>query len=99
MNIEPARLENVMKMFSKSTPRYAVTIGLAAATLAASIGIADAQNRRPPRDQFYGAYTNPAPQTAPSRWDRARFDRSGTRGREGLGASPMHPEGPGNVSD
>ncbi len=30
--------------------------------------------------------------------DRARYDWSGTRGRMGLGASPYHPEGPGNVS-
>ncbi len=29
--------------------------------------------------------------------DRAAYDCSGTRGRIGLGASPMHPEGPGNV--
>jgi hypothetical protein len=88
-----------MKMSSKNTPRHAVMIGFAAATLAASIGIAGAQESRRPPHQFYGAYTNPAPQAAPSRWDRARFDRSGTRGREGLGASPLHPEGPGNVSD
>ncbi|WP_026605746.1 hypothetical protein [Methylocapsa acidiphila] len=30
--------------------------------------------------------------------DRANYDWSGTRGRMGLGASPMHPEGPGNFS-
>lgn len=30
--------------------------------------------------------------------DRTEFDRSGTRGRLGLGVSPFHPEGPGNVS-
>jgi hypothetical protein len=89
-----------MKMFSKSTPHHTVMIGLAVAALAASIGVAGAkESRRPPRDQFYGAYTNPAPQNALSRWDRARFDHSGTRGREGLGASPMHPEDPGNVSN
>jgi hypothetical protein len=29
--------------------------------------------------------------------DRAAYDCSGTRGRIGLGASPFHPEGPGNV--
>jgi hypothetical protein len=28
--------------------------------------------------------------------DRAAYDCSGTRGRMGLGASPFHPEGPGN---
>ncbi|WP_395665835.1 hypothetical protein [Methylocella sp.] len=31
--------------------------------------------------------------------DRKDFDESGTRGRMGLGASPFHPEGPGNFSD
>ena len=36
---------------------------------------------------------------APSRWDRHRFHRSGTRGRMGLGADPRHPEGPSNVSE
>ncbi|QBR72257.1 hypothetical protein CU048_14315 [Beijerinckiaceae bacterium] len=75
-------------------------IGLAAAALAASIGAASAQERYPSSaDQYYNVYANPNPRTAPSRWDRARFDRSGTRGREGLGASPMRPEGPGNVSN
>jgi hypothetical protein len=34
-----------------------------------------------------------------TRSDRIRYRHSGTRGREGLGASPRHPEGPGNVSD
>jgi hypothetical protein len=33
-----------------------------------------------------------------SEQDRAQYDWSGTRGRMGLGASPMHPEGPGNFS-
>ncbi len=28
--------------------------------------------------------------------DRKDYDESGTRGRLGLGASPYHPEGPGN---
>ncbi|PNE12460.1 MAG: hypothetical protein CR217_03600 [Beijerinckiaceae bacterium] len=49
-------------------------------------------------DQIYGADANPKPQLAPSRLDRALFHRSGTRGRQGLGASPLHPEGPGNVT-
>jgi hypothetical protein len=30
--------------------------------------------------------------------DRAAYDCAGTRGRIGLGADPMHPEGPGNFS-
>jgi hypothetical protein len=93
-----------MKNFSPSAWPKAATVGLAVATLAASIGAVGAQQSRPSRDdQFYGPYdgtnASPAVQAAPSRWDRARFDRSGTRGREGLGASPRRPEGPGNVSN
>ena len=89
-----------MKMFIVSARRKALTVGLAAATLAASFGAASAQQLYPaPADQVYGGSVTPNPQTAPSRWDRAHFDRSGTRGREGLGANPMRPEGPGNVSD
>jgi hypothetical protein len=67
---------------------------LATAVLAAKMGIACAHS---PADQIYDANAKPKPQLAPSRWDRARFHRSGTRGRQGLGASPLHPEGPGNV--
>jgi hypothetical protein len=43
-------------------------------------------------DQFYGLYQNPSQATG-------AFDHSGTRGREGRGASAFHPEGPGNVVD
>jgi hypothetical protein len=89
-----------MKIFIASARRKALTVGLAAATLAASFGAASAQQLYPASaDQVYGGSVTPNPQTAPSRWDRAHFDRSGTRGREGLGANPMRPEGPGNVSD
>jgi hypothetical protein len=85
---------------SASARRDAVTMGLAAAMLTAAIGTVCAQPDRQSRDdQSYGVNAKPDPQTAPSRWDRARFNRSGTRGRAGLGASPMRPEGPGNVSD
>jgi hypothetical protein len=41
-----------------------------------------------------------APKTAcisASDCDRRAYDYSGTRGRMGLGASPYHPEGPGNA--
>lgn len=31
------------------------------------------------------------------RADHIRYDHSGTRGREGLGANPGYPEGPGNL--
>ena len=45
-------------------------------------------------DHYYGLYRNPSQEFAPS-----NFDQSGTRGRDGLGANPFHPEGPGNVVD
>ncbi|MGH6852393.1 MAG: hypothetical protein ACREDJ_04175, partial [Methylocella sp.] len=81
-------------------PAYGTRIkGLAAAILAATTGIACGQELYPSRaNQIYGADANPKPQLAPSRRDRVRFHRSGTRGRQGLGASPLHPEGPGNVT-
>ncbi|WGJ14549.1 hypothetical protein QEV83_18310 [Methylocapsa sp. D3K7] len=91
-----------MKISSKpaNTRRNAAVMGIAAAALAASLGMADAQQvPRYPTYPYYGTYNNAAPPPALSRWDRARFDRSGTRGCEGLGASPLRPEGPGNVSD
>ena len=50
-------------------------------------------------DQYHGMYLNPSQGSAPSITDRRDFDRSGTRGRDGLGASPFHPEGPGDVED
>jgi hypothetical protein len=84
----------------KTAAHYRTRItGLAAAVLAATIGIACAQELYPsPGGRYRNAETNLNPKLAPSRWDRARFHRSGTRGRQGLGASPLHPEGPGNVT-
>ncbi len=73
---------------------------LAAAVLIASAGVAAAKDQYPANAQtYYGLYQSPSDSIAPSRADRADFDRSGTRGREGLGESPFHPEGPGNVAD
>jgi hypothetical protein len=79
---------------------------LAAAILVASATTVAADERFP-SNQYYGPYENNGsfvkakPGLAPSRADADRnaFFRSGTRGRQGLGASPIHPEGPGNVSD
>ena len=79
-------------------------IGLAAAILMASVGAVAADERFPP-NQFYGPYEDngrfvkPSQDLPPSREDRNAFYRSGTRGRQGLGASPIHPEGAGNVSN
>ena len=50
-------------------------------------------------NQYYGFYQNPSQAIAPADADEAAFDHSGTRGREGLGANPSHPEGSGDVSD
>ena len=50
-------------------------------------------------NQYYGLYQNPSQVVAPSITDRRDFEHSGTRGRDGLGASPFHPEGPGDVED
>jgi hypothetical protein len=64
-----------------------------------------ASSTRLPSNQYYGPYENngrfvkPNTSLTSSRADRNAFFRSGTRGRMGLGASPLHPEGPGNYSD
>ncbi len=78
--------------------RMLAFIGLA---VIASVDAASAQQAysNQARD-YYGLYQGgQGVGGAFSRQDRADFDRSGTRGRMGLGASPYHPEGPGNVSD
>jgi hypothetical protein len=68
--------------------------GLAAVILCVSVGTVAADERYPasPANQYYGPYENngpfvkPIPGLAPSREDRNAFNRSGTRGREGLGS-------------
>lgn len=79
----------------------ASAIGLAAAGLIASVNIAVAQQRHPVQADVQAARSAPPQERAvdPSRWDRARFDHSGSRGRLEIGASPAHPEGPGEPSD
>ncbi|WP_020176700.1 hypothetical protein [Methyloferula stellata] len=86
-----------------STDKTAVRSGLrvlAFAGLASilAIGVASAQQAYPRASRYY-SYYDQGPGFASSRADRADFDRSGTRGRLGLGASPYHPEGPGNPSN
>jgi len=79
----------------------AAKVGLVVTMLMATMGVAAAQERYPSRPNLYyrpyHLYEHRS--VAVSRWDRWRFDRSGTRGRQGLGASPLRPEGPGNVSE
>jgi len=73
-------------------------MGLAVVMSAACLGTVGAQALYPSGGRYRMDRTNLNPQTGPSRWDRARFHRSGTRGRQDLGASPLRPEGPGNVT-
>ena len=49
--------------------------------------------------RYYGVYRNPSPGLVPSSDNPSDFDPSGSRGRDGLGANPLHPEGSGNVED
>lgn len=73
-----------------------------ASTAGSGTALAQAYGQVPP------GYDGPLPPNPPpswlaqgrsvADWDRFRYDYSGTRGRMGLGASPFHPEGPGNFS-
>jgi hypothetical protein len=79
---------------------HAIRVGLAATALFASVAVATAQERYPAgATQYYGLYQPTQHALGPSRTDRIGYGHSGTRGREGLGGSPLHPEGPGNPSD
>jgi hypothetical protein len=85
----------------------ATGIGVAAALFLSLAGIAQAQNQKAQSQQPQ----SPAPQAPDFNWFASfyaqpsapglnwqLFNRSGTLGRQGLGASPQHPEGPGNAS-
>jgi hypothetical protein len=67
----------------------------------AAAGEVAAQDRRPSQDPrlTHQADKSQTPCRSLDDCDRKDFDESGTRGRMGLGANPMHPEGPGNFSD
>jgi hypothetical protein len=107
-NIITPRLAKVVGLETKqcfavikrnSGAHRSIMMGLATGVLLASVGMAAAQPRNHLRaEQFYSIPQSPN-QVVPSRLDRIRYDHSGTRGRDGLGASPWRPEGPGNVSD
>jgi opacity protein-like surface antigen len=99
-------LELCMRTFTHqfATSQKARRIAFTAVILAASAGAAAATEQQPRQQpanasQYYGFYQGATDGPALSRSDRAKFDRSGTRGREGLGADAYHPEGPGNFSD
>jgi hypothetical protein len=71
------------------------TLAFAGLTVIASMGAASASTVQ--ANQFQAMYQAQGQVGALS--DIARYDHSGTRGRLDLGASPFHPEGPGNLSD
>jgi hypothetical protein len=73
-------------------------IAFASLTMIASIGVATiAQSPPASADQLYAVYPHQASFGAMN--ETAAFEHSGTRGRLGLGASPSHPEGPGNPAN
>ncbi len=74
------------------------TLAFAGLTVIASMGAASATPvSQIPANEFQAMYQAQGQNGAVS--DIARYDRSGSRGRLGLGANPFHPEGPGNFSD
>jgi hypothetical protein len=80
------------------------TVGIAffgALLASGAVAAKDVPHARPALNerQFYGLHQNPSGATTPGRNDFSDFDHSGTEGREGFGASPFNPEGPGNVVD
>ena len=90
-----------MNIYVTRTLAHHLALIMVVAALASTTSMGPASwqdHQRSPTNQ-YGAGADPNLQAAPSRSDRARFDRSGTRGRQGLGASALRPEGPGNASD
>lgn len=75
-----------------------------AAAFAVPMGYAVARPRHieePPAGarEYFGLSQSPGQGLTIDQQNLRLFDRSGTVGREGLGQSPFHPEGPGNVSD
>lgn len=85
-----------------SRKRIGVVLGpVLAAVFSMLMDAAAAQERpphdvRPPSEACFLFVFCALPSAPGANW--ALYDRSGTLGRQGLGASPFHPEGPGNVS-
>jgi hypothetical protein len=89
-----------MKAFLAGMRAVARATALAIALAATATGIAVAQDRRTPppspSDACWFLIFCSQPSTPGANWQLYR--ESGTLGRQGLGASPYHPEGPGNRS-
>jgi hypothetical protein len=71
---------------------------VAVAALAAPSAVFAQGQRYPAPTPVHDSDYSCAPDYSLQSQDRAAYDCSGTRGRIGLGASPFHPEGPGNVT-
>jgi hypothetical protein len=71
---------------------------LAGLATAAMIGSAAAQDKVIAPGQYAALYAGDI-YASSAYADRVAYNHSGSRGRLDLGASPMHPEGPGNFSD
>jgi hypothetical protein len=71
---------------------------LVAAAICAPSAVFAQTQRYPAPAPGYDPYDPCEPGYSAQSQDRAAYDCSGTRGRMGLGASPFHPEGPGNVT-
>ncbi len=95
-----------MSAFMHYSTINARRITLTAAALIAAAGsvAAASDHRRVDANRYYGLYEHRSvsvyrsvgdPQIHPA----AIIDLSGTGGREGLGTSPLYPEGPGDVVD
>ena len=91
-----------MKIFSKDARILAARCIAVATFLSVTMAdIAAALDRQPalplpPSARCFLFVLCSLPSTPGANWEL--FDRSGRLGRQGLGASPFHPEGPGNVS-
>lgn len=81
--------------------KYTNIIGMAAAALLAigSVSYADDAQPSARARQFKGLYEIAPTSLNSDQLAHRTFGRSGTSGREGLGANAFHPEGPGNFSD
>lgn len=87
----------------RSLAKHSVRVNsvmIAATLLAATAGAVAAKDKYPvDANRYYGIYQSPARSLTPEESDHLSYQESGARGRQGLGGSPAHPEGPGGVAD
>jgi len=75
------------------------TLAFASLAVIASMGAASAAQMQLVSRDGYSFAGNPAVAGAPVSWTGPYYGHSGSIGRLNFGASPRHPEGPGNFSD